>query len=60
MFPDTWFLSEKVDLQIEENGQKCCFLWTLGNCGWDLGYQRAKFHSSGIRGLKKAGNLLYL
>ena len=41
----------------EENCQKCCFLWTLGNHGGDLGYQRAKFHSSGIRGLKKAENL---
>ena len=57
MFPDTQFLSEKVDIQIEENRQKCCFLWTLGNYGEDLGDQRSKFHSSGIRGLKKVVNL---
>ena len=37
----------------EENCQKGCFLWTLGNHGGDLGYQRAKFYSSRDQGAEK-------
>ena len=29
----------------------------IGNYGGDIGYQIAKFHFLGIRGLKKAGNI---
>ena len=30
----------------------------IGNYGGDLGYQSAKFHFRGIRGLKKARNIV--
>ena len=40
MFPDTWFLSEKVNTcKLKKNFENVVFLWTLGNYDGDLEYQ---------------------